>query len=538
MIFNYTCCWRNLLMTAPIKLYLNQRACRMNGMKLSMIYSNYSTDNEDAVQYLVQLSGCTKKKAESLCKNRSLNIEDIKSSYEFLNKVGEIQNLSKYLRVLITHPMTLENHYMILEEIGIRKSRLNLKSIKRFYPILNSSQSRLKELGYLDEDANVMQNCLSHAELPDNVEMNILQDKTGEKLQSKDVMVAIIHRCVMSLLLRNKLQNSSTNDFSVHKRLNFKSLRYISSSYDILTRRFGIPVQKVLNDTALLCASPSNMEAIIDGIPTLGGIETKEIVKIFPKIVFNDYSSLIRINECLEKYNISPETVLETPMVFTLRPENVEERLLTFKTNPDLNMWSFHPQMLRTVLYQRKVLKRVDKLKESNLKCSSLFLLQCNESNFNKRKEGLDKTSGADVVWLLRKRLDEVSVDADAIRSKLKRHPHWLYVPLTNIKATLDFLLERKFTKQEIYKSLLILLYPRNIVEQELDKLSSQDGIECCKQGNELRQETILPLTLYFIELRHHFSPEAIWSYGKSVDYEKQTEATNDNRYQYIMTNT
>ncbi|RZF46065.1 hypothetical protein LSTR_LSTR004778 [Laodelphax striatellus] len=534
MLFNHACSWRNLVKLTPSKLYLHQELiCQINGMKLPVTCCGFSTNTQDVVEYLIELSGCTKRKAESVSKNRCLDIEDIKNSYAFLNSIGKVQNLSKHVKVLVTHPTTLKNHYLILEEIGMKKSRINLKSFGRFYPILNTSQSKLQDLGYLDKDVDVIRNCLSHAGLPENTELNLLSEKRGEKLQPKDVEVTVVHRCVMSLLLKSKLTDSSLADaLSVHKRLHFKSLRYISSSYDILTKKCEIPEQKIINDTGLLCALPSNIEAIIDGIPTLGGVETKEIVKMFPKIVLNDYSSLIKINECLKKYNISPEAVLKTPMVFTLSPKTVEERLQTFKNDSNLNLWSFHPQMLRMILYQRKALKRVVELKENNLKCSSIFLLQCADVSFKKRKEGLDRTSGGDIVWLLRKTL---GVDAKSIRSRLKKHPHWLYVPITNIKATLDLLLERKFTRDEIFKSLLIILYPRNIVEQQLNRLSSQEGIDCCKQGNELRQDTILPLTLYFIELQSHFSSEAIWSYEKSVDFENQTETTNEDSKGKLM---
>lgn len=52
--------------------------------------------------------------------------------------------------------------------------------------------------------------------------------------------------------------------------------------------------------------------------------------------------------------------------------------------------------------------------------------------------------------------------DADIV-VRLNRHPYWRTVPLIQVDETLQFLLNNNFTKEDIYKSIHIVLYPRYV---------------------------------------------------------------------------
>ena len=48
----------------------------------------------------------------------------------------------------------------------------------------------------------------------------------------------------------------------------------------------------------------------------------------------------------------------------------------------------------------------------------------------------------------------------DAALQKIKRHPNWFHVPVLQMQETVDTLLKKKFTLDDIFNNVHILLYP------------------------------------------------------------------------------
>jgi len=77
-------------------------------------------------------------------------------------------------------------------------------------------------------------------------------------------------------------------------------------------------------------------------------------------------------------------------------------------------------------------------------------------------REGSDRTRGDDITKFLSVELDTTEV---RIRKLLQRHPYWCHVPLMTVRDTLDFLLNRDFTRDQILFSIHAVLYSRLAVQ-------------------------------------------------------------------------
>lgn len=129
-------------------------------------------------------------------------------------------------------------------------------------------------------------------------------------------------------------------------------------------------------------------------------------------------------------------------------------------------------------------------------------------------RDGIDRTKGRDVVHYISKSFKK---EHEEVRKVLSRHPNWCHVPVLSIKASLDYLVYRKFSHQEISENILLLLYPVPRIEQKLAAL-----IEWRKENDHnsrisgialtaISQSKLLNLCLYFIEAEFHFSGDGIW---------------------------
>lgn len=82
----------------------------------------------------------------------------------------------------------------------------------------------------------------------------------------------------------------------------------------------------------------------------------------------------------------------------------------------------------------------------------------CNEYFFSRfARDGSDRTRGRDSVVYLSNTLKQSESD---IRSVLSRHPNWCHIPALQVKQCYEFLLDNKFSKNDIYNNLHLVLYP------------------------------------------------------------------------------
>ena len=77
-------------------------------------------------------------------------------------------------------------------------------------------------------------------------------------------------------------------------------------------------------------------------------------------------------------------------------------------------------------------------------------------------REGSDRTRGDDITKFLSVELDTTEA---RIRKLLQRHPYWCSVPLMTVRDTMDFLLNRGFTRDQILFSIHAVLYSRFVIQ-------------------------------------------------------------------------
>ena len=102
-------------------------------------------------------------------------------------------------------------------------------------------------------------------------------------------------------------------------------------------------------------------------------------------------------------------------------------------------------------------------------------------------REGSDRTRGDDITKFLAVELDATET---RIRKLLQRHPYWCYVPLMTVRDTMDFLLNRGFTRDQILYSIHALLYSRSVIQECLCTICSRP-FQGPESLSEVRTETI-----------------------------------------------
>lgn len=147
---------------------------------------------------------------------------------------------------------------------------------------------------------------------------------------------------------------------------------------------------------------------------------------------------------------------------------------------------------------------------------SSFFYSATSETFEKYARDGIDRTKGRDIVHYMAKLFKK---EKEEVRKMLSRHPNWCHVPSLSIKASLDYLVYKKFSYDEIAENLILLLYPVPRIEQKLAALiewkdESENDDNRMISGvalSAISNSKLLNLCLYFIESEFHFSGDGIW---------------------------
>lgn len=152
-----------------------------------------------------------------------------------------------------------------------------------------------------------------------------------------------------------------------------------------------------------------------------------------------------------------------------------------------------------------------------------MFNFSATSETFEKyARDGIDRTKGRDIVHYMAKLFKKERED---VRKLLSRHPNWCHVPSLSIKASLDYLVYKKFSYDDISENMILLLYPVPRIEQKLaaliewkDESESESDVNRMISGvalSAISKSKLLNLCLYFIELEFHFSGDGIWELNR-----------------------
>ncbi|CRK91162.1 CLUMA_CG004847, isoform A, partial [Clunio marinus] len=442
----------------------------------------------------------------------SLNISAVRESAEFLKKHKLLTGNQIYLNptCLLLNSKAMSNRFNVLVECGF--TNYHIKGLQRFVSIMKMSISHLKANNYIDKHTNVPERLLNYFDI--QIEINRQQDKT--------ISLASLRELIIKLYLEEKLQASKEEVSKVwekYSNLRCRSLHSIVNIINLLQDKLDLDGKKIISNGSLLFACPDNFNRILNEIPSIAEVPMKQLLKKRPTIILTNVDSIKGVIEEIKSFGIIEEAILTSPRVLNLAPETVSHRLNELKTIKEFNALKGNPRILTLIYFHKKVQSRLDFLKDIKMKCSSIHLLISDTLLFEKHtRNGNDKTNGNEIVNFVSKALKQ---DKENVRKCLSRHPFWLYIPVSNVKKSLDYLFKKQFTKEDIAESMTILIYPVMRIHPKLCELLNLKNVQESRESDDnlvddidfstLSNSKILNLCLYFIEFENHFSGDGIW---------------------------
>ncbi|XP_049774862.1 transcription termination factor 5, mitochondrial [Schistocerca cancellata] len=482
--------------------------------KLNIFHSRYYRV-EGRINALKNILDCNYSQAYTVFKKyrqlSNASVENMVKTGALLDKLGvDKAEIYNYPELLTVPPVTVENRAMLLQEGGFQKIEAHI--LLNFIPLVRKRAALFKAYGYIPYETDIAQSFLSHTESPPPDIEPYVCTAPIEKAAFAD-----LHNSVLRYYLSWRLQidqDRITKMMNTYKRFKYKSLRLMVRTLKILEDDLGFSREKILSNAYLIHSHPDNTLNTLRSIPTIGGIDTRIMLNNFPKIIMTNTETIEKILGYLKEHGISDVAIQRCPHVFTLSSETVRWRLEQLQEVPEFQALVKHPRVLRLVHYQNKAQSRLDHLHEAQVRCASLHVLCTSRKHFQKYvTEGSDRTKGMDIMYYLSSVL---KIDETIIRHSMQLHPFYCHVPLVSIKSTLDLLLERGYTEQQILENVQLLLYPRSDVEDELNRLPCREELlpeHLCVDSEDfcILKDHHLGLCLYFLERRHHFTGNGVW---------------------------
>ncbi|VVC45080.1 Hypothetical protein CINCED_3A022223 [Cinara cedri] len=508
------------------------KVMKFNVHKISLIQNIYQTcyyctkseTNTDVLLFFKQNLGLSENEIKKMCSKFPSFYND--SHAELSESFGQLMNFGfsreeiiRQIQILTVHPITVKNYFMLLEEGGFNKCRVDIKTLLRFKYISKNSIQVLKNEKYIHADINVSHHILSFTKFPQKLYPESYDDS---------ISWAQVQRNMFHLYVNWKLQMDSGHVVSAQKiynRLYNKSFRLTEKSIDIMLYELNFSKDKLKRNPYLIYSDPDNTQAIINNFKYLCGMDVKLLLNKHPKIILGSWKTIEQIKNHIEEFGIPESAIARAPELYTLGSKTVYERLCKLKETPELASFLNHPQVARLLYYFKKVNFRLNYLTNKN--CLSLNLLVTNDSKFNRFNcNGTDKGRTNDTMMYLTK---EFGANKTKLRSYLERHPYWQYISLLTIRTTYEFLKTKHFTNDQICHCIHILLYPVSRVEDALKTTENMINISYLRNSSgSIKSEYILSLALYNLERYYHFSGNGVWNTSEQDMNISISDSSND----------
>ncbi|CAF4883724.1 unnamed protein product [Pieris macdunnoughi] len=435
--------------------------------------------------------------------------EDIQSMVKTVYDLGYPKDiLIDYPNLFYMLPVTLKNRYKILEECGFKEITPQL--LLSYLNIMKQKTvGELRSGGLIPQFFN-MENRLASCmtQWPTSLTTLIYGDVNSLTLHS--LRLKIIQRYLE--LVIDLTEDEFLRGLKTYPTLQHRPLKAINETLVILQSQVAMPKYKIKSNLYLIHADPDNLTQILFKLRELGGIDVKDVIRMYPKLATKNYSTLQEIKDILEKHGIGSEAQSRCFQVFTLSPRTVEERLTHAKTTPEFSLYINHPRFLKIILYNKTVLKRIINLKNQNKKCLSLNVL----SGSSVRYESFEKApgdrlgKGKDLVFAISQVLGS-GFPTKNIRNTLRKHPFWINIPLVEVRYVCDKL-TKDFSPQDIYDNVAVLLYPWNKIRKTIEDIHKVEALNGHVDINKLNKTQQLSLVVYMIEKEHYFSGNGVWT--------------------------
>ncbi|PNF22607.1 hypothetical protein B7P43_G10864 [Cryptotermes secundus] len=418
--------------------------------------------NSGQLKLLMEVFGCSYQQASSISFRhtaiRTLDQNHIRKVADVLHRFGiDKGDIAEHPEILTIFPTTIENRAMLLQEGGFSAITANI--IVRYITITRKPLRLLKAYQYIPSQFDIPQSFLSYLNEPPPPFNPISGDALDDK-SFVDIQVAVLRHY---LCWRLEMQSAELDVLmKTYSRLKNRSFRLVEESLKILEEKIGFSKEKIRRHGYLMHTHPGNTLDTLNRIKTIGGESIITVFHRYPKVIASATDTLIKTAQYLHDFGIPDAAIQKCPELFTLGSDTVFQRLTVLQSVPEFSGLAKNPRVLRLVHYQRKAYSRLSFLQQLKMKCASLHILSSPQAHFDRYvREGSDRTRGVDMTKFLSLELDASEVK---IRKLLARHPYWCHVPLVTVRDTLDFLLNRGFTKCHILFNIHALLYSRSVM--------------------------------------------------------------------------
>ncbi|KAF9419243.1 hypothetical protein HW555_004170 [Spodoptera exigua] len=449
--------------------------------------------------------------------------DSLQCTLQILQKFGiTAEEACCHPHVFSMNPITMENYGDILRECQF--ITVSAKHIIKYHTFIrNRTIAWLKKEGLLSEDIQLEQVLLDKfQEWPES-------SKTLQKFCDTNTSVLTIRMNILEKFLNWKLAVSS-EEFRKYCRnylpLQHKPMSDIQEAIRIAENEIKFDKAGIRRNGFVISADPLHTKLILENVRTLAGMDIRDVLKIEPAILKNNYNSIIQVRNILEEYRISNETQRKCLKVYCMRPETVRERLDDLRSLKEYKVLSTNPRMLLLVIHKKKMLNRLTKIETAKKQCFSLNHLVSSSKVFNNYINSFgDKVCGRDIAILITSSLKLPAHNGrgqaariTAVLNQLRRHKYWLHVAMSVIDENIQFL-RNKFDHQIIMNNCVILLYPvgQEVNDEQNDELNYSNVRYDC-----LTDAQILSLVLYTIEKKYHFSGDGIWCRQDGLKVESQ----------------
>ncbi|XP_030374963.1 transcription termination factor 5, mitochondrial isoform X2 [Scaptodrosophila lebanonensis] len=432
------------------------------------------------------------------------------------NAFNALKSLNYSVDDIVTKPMimyynasTLSNRHSVLLECGLQE--ISIPTLFKYVTVINRPINILKSYRYIPYDLNVSRKLaasFTDVELPKH-----LHESVDEIIPLKTLRQTLLNE-----YLSRRLQMSDEDlakMWRVYGRVRHKSFQSVQDTIELLTKELNFPDERLRKNIFLLHADADNVRRILQEIPTIDDMDIKQIGFRRPKILMSSCDSLKQTLEHVRAFGIRENAIMRCLEVLTLGPDTVLERLRDLNEIEEFQVLGTNPRILRLVHYQNKARLRLDYLNQLKVRCASLHILSCGSEAFAKfARDGSDRTKGRDIIFYLSNLMFK---DQQLLRDLLSRHPNWCHIPLLQVKQCLEYLLSKKFSIDDIFHNIHLLVYPIKRIEEKLFLLQSSDYFEELQlpnvsDVNALSNSQILTLILYLIESEFHFTGDGIWT--------------------------
>ncbi|XP_047033725.1 transcription termination factor 5, mitochondrial-like [Helicoverpa zea] len=430
--------------------------------------------------------------------------------------------------VFVMNPITMDNYAEILKECGF--IHISAKNIIKYHTLIRLRKiAWLKKEGFLPTDLQLEQRILDKfQEWPDS-------SKDLQKFSDTDTCILTIRMNILERYLHWKL-SVTPEEFQKYCKnylpLKHKPMSDIQEAINIAQNDIKFDIPGIRRNGFIISADPLHTKLILENCPTLAGMDIRDILKIEPAILKNNYNSIAKVRDVLEEFRISLEAQRRCLKIFCMKPETVRERLEELRNLKEYKVLSTNPRILLLVIHKKKMLNRLSKIESAKKQCFSLNHLVSSSQVFNNYISNFgDKVCGRDIAILISsslKSLPKRNITTNepltsSILKELRRHKYWLHVAMNVIDENIQFL-RKTFDDQIIFNNCLILLYPVAEVQYYINNfLSLRTGQEPSGPLKEelnythmhldrLSDDQILSLVLYSIEKKYHFSGDGIWA--------------------------